>query len=65
MKLSYSIPGKIWWITNFLDYDFYKGMHDAIITERSKLNLHSSKGVWPEHLINNINAPLRTQVKGN
>ena len=64
MKLSYSIPGKIWWITNFLDYDFYKGMHDAIFTERNNLNLHSSKGIWPEHLINNINAPMRSQVNG-
>ena len=50
MKLSYSIPGKIWWITNFLDYHMYKGIHDAIIKERKKINLHSSKGIWSEHL---------------
>ena len=39
MKLSYSIPGKVWWITNFLDYRMYKGIHDAIIKERKKINL--------------------------
>jgi hypothetical protein len=57
MKLSYSIPGKIWWITNFLDYNMYKGIHDAIIKERKKINLHTSEGVWPEYLINNIQPP--------
>ena len=45
MKLSYSIAGKVWWITNFLDYPTYKGIHDAIIKEREKINLHSTKGV--------------------
>ena len=54
MKLSYSVPGKIWWISNFLDYNMYKGIHDAIIKERKQINLHTSKGVWSEHLINNI-----------
>ena len=43
MKLSYSIAGKVWWITNFLDYPTYKGIHDAIIKEREKINLHSTK----------------------
>ena len=62
MKLSYSIPGKIWWITNFLDYNMYKGIHDAIIKERKKINLHTSEGVWPEYLINNIQPPKRTEV---
>ena len=38
MKLSYSIPKKVWWITNFLDYHMYKGIHDAIIKEREKIN---------------------------
>ena len=51
MKLSYSIPGKIWWITNFLDYNMYKGIHDAIIKEREKINLHTVKGLWSEDLI--------------
>ncbi len=54
MKLSYSIAGKLWWIQNFLDYNTYKGIHDAIIKERKKINLHTSKGLWSEDLINNI-----------
>jgi hypothetical protein len=62
MKLSYSIPGKIWWITNFLDYRMYKGIHDAIIKERKKINLHTSKGLWSEDLINNIEPPMRVEV---
>ena len=62
MKLSYSIPGKIWWITNFLDYPMYKGIHDAIIKERKKINLHSVKGIWGDSLINNLIPPMRTQV---
>ena len=62
MKLSYSIPGKIWWITNFLDYNFYKGIHDAIIKERESINLHTSKGVWNDDLINNIEPPMRVGV---
>tara|TARA_R100000697_G_scaffold83066_1_gene94967 strand:+ start:1080 stop:1613 length:534 start_codon:yes stop_codon:yes gene_type:complete len=63
MKLSYSIPGKIWWITNFLDYNMYKGMHDAIIKERKQINLHTAKGLWQDNLINNIVAPMRVEVK--
>ena len=62
MKLSYSIPGKIWWITNFLDPYMYKGIHDAIIKEREKINLHTVKGIWGEELINNLIPPLRTEV---
>ena len=64
MKLSYSIPGKVWWITNFLSYSMYKGIHNAIINEREKINLHTSKGIWSESLINNIEAPLRSEVSG-
>ena len=62
MKLSYSIAGKLWWIHNFLDYDMYKGIHDAIIKERKNIHLHSSKGIWQENLIENIVPPLRTEV---
>ena len=62
MKLSYSIPGKVWWITNFLDYTMYKGIHDAIIKERKKINLHTSKGLWGEYLISNIEPPMRVEV---
>ena len=62
--LSYSIAGKVWWITNFLDYSTYKGIHDAIIKEREKIKFGSSKGVWADNLIENIVPPMRTQVKG-
>ncbi len=62
MKLAYSIPGKVWCITNFLDYHMYKGIHDAIIRERKQLNLNTSKGVWSEELINNLTPPLRVGI---
>ena len=62
MKLSYSIPGKVWWITNFLDHPMYRGIHDAIIKEIKKINLHTSKGIWSDNLINNLIPPLRTDV---
>ena len=62
MKLSFTIPGKIWWITNFLDYDMYKGIHDAIIKERKQINLHSTREVWSDDLTDNIIPPLRTEV---
>jgi len=62
MKLSYSIPGKIWWIHNFLSYEMYRGIHNAIIKERKKINLHTTDGVWQNHLINNLIPPLRTEV---
>ena len=53
MKLSFSIPGKVCWITNFLDYKMYKGIYSAIIRERKKINLHTTKGRWGDSLINN------------
>jgi|TARA_Y100000114_G_scaffold156958_1_gene186260 hypothetical protein len=62
MKLRYSIPEKIWWIQDFLSYDIYKGIHDAIIKERAKINLHTSKGIWGDNLIDRIVPPLRSQV---
>lgn len=62
MILKYSIPGKIWWINNFLDYPMYKGIHDAIIKERSKINLHSVENLWNDNLIKNIKPPMRTEV---
>ena len=62
MKLAFSIPGKIWWIHNFLDYEMYKGIHNAIIKERNKINLHTTDGIWDNHLITNITPPLRTEV---
>ena len=62
MKLSFCIPGKVYWITSFLDYGLYKGIHDAIIKERNKINLHSSEGKWSDDLIANIVPPLRVGV---
>ena len=62
MKLSCSIPGQLYWITNFLDYNMYKGIHDAIIKERKKINFHTSKGSWSEDLTSNIVAPKRVTV---
>ena len=62
MKLSFCIPDKVYWITNFLDYNMYKGIHDAIIKERNKINLHSSEGKWSDDLIANIVPPLRVGV---
>ena len=50
------------WITNFLDYHMYKGIHDAIIHERKKLNLHSTKGIWSDYLLYNVEPPLRNTV---
>jgi|TARA_R100001163_G_C5051378_1_gene188166 Rps23 Pro-64 3,4-dihydroxylase Tpa1-like proline 4-hydroxylase len=62
MKLAYSIPGKLWWIQDFLDVKFYKELHHAIIKQRQKLKLHSSKGIYPEYLLKNVEAPLRRQI---
>jgi len=62
MRLSYSIPKKLWLITDFLDYEYYKGIHNAIIKERDKINLNTVKGAWSNGLINNLVPPLRTEV---
>lgn len=40
----------------------YKGIHDAVIKERKNINLHTSKGLWEEFLITNINPPDRVEV---
>lgn len=62
MKLVYSIPDKLYYIQNFLDYPTYKGIHNSIFKERKNINLHTSKGVWSEKLINNIIPPKRVGV---
>ena len=38
MKLIYQIPDQLYYIQNFLDYNNYKGIHDAIFKERKKIN---------------------------
>lgn len=63
MKLIYSIPGKIWWIQNFLDNDTYKGIHNAVIKERKKINLHDADKVWNKNLVKNLVTPKRVGVK--
>ena len=62
MKLSYSIPGKIWWIHNFLDKEVYKGIHNAIIRERDNLKLTDVKSAWSSFLYNNMQPPKRVEV---
>lgn len=57
MKLIYSIPDKLYYIQNFLDYSTYKRIHHFIFKERKKINLHTSEGLWEENLINNIVPP--------
>ncbi len=62
MKLSYSIPGKIWWITNFLDWPTYRGIHNAIIKERKQINLQSVEKTWMNNLYVNLNPAKRVEV---
>ena len=62
MKLSYSIPGKIWWIQDFLDKEVYKGIHNAIIRERDNLNLKDVTSAWNSFLYNNMEPPKREDV---
>ena len=65
MKLSYTIPGKLWWIHDFLDQENYKGIHNAIFKERGKINLHSVEKEWNKTLYNNIKTmPERVGVSG-
>jgi len=54
MRLSYSIPDKLWWIHDFLDQENYKGIHNAIFKERGNINLHSVEKEWNKILYNNI-----------
>jgi Rps23 Pro-64 3,4-dihydroxylase Tpa1-like proline 4-hydroxylase len=65
MKLIYHIPDKLYYIQNFLDQKTYKGIHDSIFKERNKINLHSSKGIWDNGLINNIVPPDRVTVSNH
>jgi Rps23 Pro-64 3,4-dihydroxylase Tpa1-like proline 4-hydroxylase len=62
MKLAYHVPEKIWWINNFLNYEKYKGIHNAIIKERKNINLHSAEALWQKNLTKNIIAPHRVEV---
>ena len=65
MKLRYSIPGKLWWIHNFLDYKSYKTIHNSIIKKRNllKSGAVSADNFWQDILTSNINGPDVTNIK--
>ncbi len=62
MKLAFSIPNKLWWIHNFLDRDTYKGIHNAIIKQRDKINLKPVTGSWSKKLTMGLKDPERVEV---
>ena len=62
MNLIYEIPNELYYIGNFLERDIYEGIHNAVIKERKKLPLKSSKGTWTKSLIDNIVPPKRCGV---
>jgi Rps23 Pro-64 3,4-dihydroxylase Tpa1-like proline 4-hydroxylase len=62
MKLIYHIPDKLYCIQNFLDFNSYKNIHNAIFTERKKINLSSVKDTWQEGLIKNIKPPKKVDI---
>jgi Rps23 Pro-64 3,4-dihydroxylase Tpa1-like proline 4-hydroxylase len=49
MKLVYSIPGKLYYIQNFLDYPTYKKLHYDIFRS-SLIKLRSTKKTWEKSL---------------
>ena len=44
MELTYSIPGHLYWINNFLPEDLYNKIHNAVIKERKNY-----KTSWPAY----------------
>tara|TARA_R110000822_G_scaffold49959_1_gene130976 strand:- start:440 stop:1024 length:585 start_codon:yes stop_codon:yes gene_type:complete len=61
MKLIYSIPGKLYYIQNFLDYPTYKKLHYDVF--RSKLiNLRTTKEEWPKDLKHGFKKYVRHTV---
>tara|TARA_R100001510_G_C7612386_1_gene175512 strand:- start:362 stop:910 length:549 start_codon:yes stop_codon:yes gene_type:complete len=65
MNLRLHIPGKVWWIDNFLDYSTYKNIHNSIIKDRNKIKLHSIEKDWPKFLYENIQPPLKSDIMLN
>jgi len=61
MKLQYSIPGKLWWITNFLDTKNYTTIHNNVFKKRKEINLHSVENIWEKFLYNGIKNPPKKQ----
>ena len=52
MKLIYSIPGKLYYIQNFLDYNTYKQIHfDAF---KYKKNFHNVDSYWQSFLLHGL-----------
>jgi|TARA_R100000482_G_C5047939_1_gene111337 Rps23 Pro-64 3,4-dihydroxylase Tpa1-like proline 4-hydroxylase len=63
MRLVYSIPGKLWWIHNFLDQKYYKNIHSSVIKERNLLKKDTAKNHWSNILTVNLNAPDITSIE--
>jgi len=65
MKLIYSIPDKLFYIQNFLDYPTYKKLHFDIFKSKL-LKLESTKKTWEQVLIHGYkNYVERTDLKTN
>tara|TARA_R100001509_G_scaffold139884_1_gene94496 strand:- start:112 stop:645 length:534 start_codon:yes stop_codon:yes gene_type:complete len=62
MKLNYSIPNKIWWITNFLDWTTYKNIHEAVVKGRKNINFEDVEKTWEQNLYNNLTLAKRASI---
>ena len=49
MKLIYSIPDKLYYIHNFLDYSTYKKLHYGVF-KSNLISLHSTNKTWDKGL---------------
>jgi Rps23 Pro-64 3,4-dihydroxylase Tpa1-like proline 4-hydroxylase len=60
MKLIYSIPGKLYYIQNFLDYNTYKQIHfDAF---KHKKNFHNVNSYLPSFLLHGLKKNPKSHV---
>lgn len=64
MKLAYNIPGKLWWIHNFLPYPLYKGIHDAILKERKDIKFKDTTEFWKKYLYKDLVPPVTALTVG-
>ena len=62
MKLNYSIPNKIWWITNFLDWATYKNIHQAVVKGRKNIDFEDVQKTWSQNLYNNLTPAQRAVI---
>jgi len=53
MKLVYSIPGKLYYIQNFLDYSTYKQLHYDVFRSKN-VKLFSAKKQWDKRLLEGL-----------